>query len=119
MAVTVRARVHLEETTKVRLFDVAELMPNLQHAFSLAGHAMEDDESVLPWTGEEHSATGDVVCAVESMDGAQLFTGEHGRGSSVMWEMAPQTACGGRKWQSNHAPWLFFDQAASFKIDNG
>ena len=33
-------------------------------------------ENALPWSGEEHGPTGDAVRAVETVDGAQTFTGE-------------------------------------------
>jgi len=45
-------------------------------------------EDALPWSGQEHGATGDTVRAVEPADGAQKFTDERRRGAPVMWEMA-------------------------------
>ncbi|MEO4047486.1 hypothetical protein AAFN46_10400, partial [Pseudomonas sp. CAU 1711] len=45
-------------------------------------------QGALPWLGQEHRATGDVVCAIEPVDGAQTFAGECRRGASVIRKMA-------------------------------
>ena len=45
-------------------------------------------EDAFPWTGQEHLANGDTVCAVEPVDGTPTLTEQYGRGAPVMREMA-------------------------------
>ena len=45
-------------------------------------------EDAFPWSDQEHGATGDAICAVKSVDGAQTFTDQCRRGAPVIWAMA-------------------------------